>query len=261
MTLHTSHQPRPTMPKFGSGCPPFPALWTPQVWEAALKHTQDCYPQEAVGIVEEGRYVRLTNRSYTPDEEVTLDDADLLRVAGAQVFFHSHPDGPACPSHADMVYQQQLRIPFVILQWPRGDCFCFGSDLAPAPLLGRGFRHGVHDCYSLCRDWYQERRGLTLIDGPRGWNWWLKGESIYLDGFKAAGFHQIPVGEATQPGDALLFKFHAPTVMHAALVDDNSQLLIHHAAGKEAVDFTRLSARVPRARWMRHASMALRHGG
>jgi proteasome lid subunit RPN8/RPN11 len=245
-------------PAFGN--PVFPAAWSAAVGEAALKHTQDCYPQEAVGIVEGGQYVRLANLAFDPEESVRLGDADLVRVAASELFFHSHPDGLCCPSEADMTYQQQLGIPFVILQWPLGDCFCFGEQLEPAPLIGRAFRHGVHDCYSLCRDWYRQR-GLTLLDQPRGWQWWTKGRAFYVDRFRDAGFVDIPVGEATRPGDGLLFRFTYPTPMHAALVDDDPQLLLNHMAGRYEVDFTRLSGRIPRARWVRHAVMALRYGG
>ena len=91
-----------------------------------------------------------------PTKDIALDDDDLLRAAKAELFFHSHPDGVGCPSESDMRYQQQLAIPFVVMVWPLYDCFWWGDQLTPAPLLGRGFRHGVHDCYSLLRDYYVE---------------------------------------------------------------------------------------------------------
>jgi proteasome lid subunit RPN8/RPN11 len=250
------HLPADYHPPYAS--PAFPVEWTEEVSRAARNHAQACYPAEAVGIVTDGAFVPLINQSSEPGLEVALSDDDWLRAAQAQVFFHSHPDGPACPSEADMRYQMQLGIPFVVVTWPIGDMFCWGDTLEPAPLIGRGFRHGVHDCYSLVRDWYWQQRQVRLADAPRGWEWWNHGQKIYADGLKAAGFVTIPINEAIEPGDGLLFNFRSKTPMHAALVT-TPDLLMHHVAGIRAYDPTRLSALVPRLRWARHATLAVRY--
>jgi proteasome lid subunit RPN8/RPN11 len=237
--------------------PVLPACWTLEVHDAAIAHTGSAYPNEAVGIVEGGAYVALENRSRTPERDVLLTDDDLMRAAQAEAFFHSHPDGLGCPSETDMVYQQQLGIPFFVMCWPLFDFFYWGDMLTPAPLLGRGFRHGVHDCCSLIRDWYREK-GIVFHDGPRDWSWWSAGKNLYLDNFERAGFVKIGVGEATQPGDVLLMNFNYQVPMHGALVHDKT-LILQHAAGQRAVDPTRLSGFVPRTRYIRHVSLALRH--
>lgn len=239
--------------------PPLPAAWTADVHEAAKHHTADAYPDEAVGIVERGAYVRLENRSEQPGEDVALNDNDLVRVATADVFFHSHPDGIGCPSENDMRYQMQLGIPFVVMCWPLYDVFCWGETLPRAPLLERGFRHGVHDCYSLLRDYYASERGITLMDQPRAWDWWSKkgGRDLYREHFDAAGFRVIDREQATEPGDGLLMAFNYEVPMHGAVVWSRD-LLLHHPAGVKAVDPTRLSCLVPRTRLLRHVSLALR---
>ena len=238
--------------------PVLPECWTHDIAEAAYNHAAEVYPNEAAGIVEGEHYVRLENRSTTPGEDVKLSDEELLRVASADVFFHSHPDAPGVPSEHDMIYQKQLGIPFVVMCLPIYDFFAWGDTMTRQPLIGRGFRHGVHDCYSLVRDWYRENDGLELPEWPRGWEWWLDGtHNLYRDNFEALGFEQIPVGEATQKGDGLLFAFNYKTPMHAAIVIDRD-LLLHHASGVRAVDSTRLSTLVPRSRYGRHAAMALR---
>ena len=234
-----------------------PVTWTQEVDEAARAHALEVYPAEAAGIVEGGHYVRLENRSSDPKADVCLDDDDLLRVAGADVFFHSHPDGIGSPSAQDMIYQMQLGIPFVILVVPFIDLFAFGDQLPRAPLIGRGFRHGVHDCYSLIRDWYAEQ-GVDLVEGPRDWEWWSKGQDLYLENFARAGFSAIPPSEAQRLGDVVLFKFNYKVPMHGGVVQ-NGGLILHHPAGINAVDPTRLSALVPRSRYAQHISFALRH--
>jgi proteasome lid subunit RPN8/RPN11 len=251
-------------PEIAPLSPARPNAWTPEIHEAAKAHTAECYPAEAVGFVDQhGEYVRLRNESADPSKDVVLSDENVLRVAAeARVFFHSHPDGLGCPSESDMTYQQQLAIPFVVMVWPLYDVFWWGDQLKPAPLLGRGFRHGVHDCYSLLRDYYATVRGEPLIDQPRDWNWWdsrnPNPRDLYRDYFDKAGFVKIPVNEATKPGDGLMLSFNYRVPMHGMVVWDNDMLL-HHPAGMRAVDPTRLSVLVPRSRFLRHASFALRH--
>lgn len=241
----------------GETSPAMPVAWTKDIEGEALSHAIEAYPQEAVGIVEGGAYVRIDNRAAVPQDEVALSDDDLVRAANAEVFFHSHPDGRGCPSSADMIYQQQLAIPFVIAVVPHLDVFAFGDQLARRPLIGRGFRHGVHDCFSLMRDWYADH-GVDVMNKPRDWEWWSRGGNLYLEFFEEAGFQLITPFEATRAGDVVLFKFRSEVPMHGALVTEDPQLLLHHAAGMREVDPSRLSATVPRSRYMHHATHALR---
>lgn len=235
-----------------------PAAWTEAIHEQAKQHTAEAFPNEAVGIVEAGAYVRLENRSHDPASEVALSDEELLRVAKAEVFFHSHPNGDGCPSAPDMTYQLQLGIPFVVIVWPYYDVFWWGETLDRQPLLGRGFRHGVHDCFSLIRDYYAQR-GTTVMDGARAWEWWAGKEplNLYMDNLEAAGFATIDPRAAIEPGDALLMAFNYKVPMHGAIVWDRD-LLLHHPAGQRPVDPTRLSTLVPRGRYLRHISAAVR---
>jgi cell wall-associated NlpC family hydrolase len=238
--------------------PTFPQAWTREIATAAYAHAVEQFPNEAAGVVEGGAYVPLDNASQSPEDDVHLSDADLIRVASAELFFHSHPNGHGCPSETDMLYQQQLGIPFVVMTLPVYDVFCFGEGLTRASLIGRGFRHGVHDCYSLIRDWYVERGITKLWDQPRGWEWWSKKQNLYMENFAAAGFERIDKAEATNAGDLVLFNFNYGVPMHGALVVDKD-LLMHHASGAKPVDVTRLSTMVPRTRMIRLGSMALRH--
>jgi proteasome lid subunit RPN8/RPN11 len=243
----------------GAMSPMRPAAWTDEIHEAAKQHTAQCYPAEAVGLVEDGAYVPLENKSETPTQDVCLGDDDLLRAAAAEVFFHSHPDGVGSPSESDMIYQAQLGIPCVVMVWPLYDCFWWGDMLERAPIIGRGFRHGVHDCYSLVRDWYAEKMDVKLVDQPRSWNWWSKenGQDHYRANFEKAGFRQIDPREATEVGDGLLMAFNYSVPMHGAIVIERD-LILHHPAGIKPVDPTRISCLVPRTRYMRHVVMALR---
>lgn len=240
-------------------CPDFPSCWTPEIEEIARKHALDAYPNECAGYIDwDGKYNRMFNHSKEKHQEVVLSDYDMMNTAQAQAFFHSHPDGIGCPSKSDMEYQMQLGIPFITMVTPRYDVFCHGETLGKAPLLGRSFRHGVHDCFALLRDWYLEKKGMFFPDIAREWEWWLHDDSLYLDNFQKWGFKQIRIEEATVPGDVVFFNFSFKKPMHAAIVDDD-QLLMHHISGSLPVDHSRISTLVPRIRMMRLASMAVRH--
>lgn len=234
-----------------------PAEFTDDIRAEAIAHAQEVFPAEAAGIVEAGAYVRLSNLSPDNENAVGLSDEDMVRVAEAQVFFHSHPNGVGSPSEADMTYQLQLGIPFVIAVLPHLDVFAFGDQLPRRPLIGRGFRHGVHDCYATIRDWWKEKRGVDHPEFPREWEWWNKGQNLYLDHFRAWGFREIARDQAFEEGDILLFQFHYKVPMHAGVVVSRD-LILHHAAGFAPVDATRLSATVPRSRYGHLISHALR---
>jgi proteasome lid subunit RPN8/RPN11 len=255
-TVQPVHKPAPFTLVAGSR--PMPPQWTPAVDAAARAHAFKVLPNEAAGVIEDGDFVPLANVATDPTKEVGLSLASRLRVLQSPVFFHSHPGGPACPSHADMEYQQDINKPCVIYVPETNDMFAWGDALGSSPLEGRAFRHGVFDCYSAVRDWFKLHRGVTLPEGARGWNWWAEGQDIYAQNFARAGFRHISISDATQPGDALMYRFNYPVLMHAAVVHDADRLF-HHTAGLHPYDPSRVSGYAPRARWVRLAAAAVRY--
>jgi cell wall-associated NlpC family hydrolase len=239
-----------------------PSTWTLEVAAAAWAHAVEAYPQEAVGVVEKGAYERFDNRADNPSLHVSIDAESAARLVPGTMLVHSHPDGWQCPSAADMRAQSQLGIPFMILpigkDGPTGKAFSFG-DATDVPLLGRPFRHGKFDCYSLVRDYYKTR-GLALSEYPRDWEWWSGPTplDLYTEGFSKEGFVEIAVEEATQEGDALLCAIRARVPQHAAIVLDRHRIL-HHPAGLREYDPTRLSCIDIRSTWARFALRAVRH--
>jgi cell wall-associated NlpC family hydrolase len=108
-----------------------------------------------------------------------------------------------------------------------GYCEPSGFEL---PYVGRQFVHGIIDCYTLCRDWYNKEWNLNLRDYERRDEWWYKGENLYLDNFKKEGFHEIKVSDLVV-GDALLMQLQSPVPNHAAIyLGDN--VVLHHVQGR-----------------------------
>ncbi len=206
-----------------------------------------------------GAYLRLQNISPEPTEAFRVAPAEWVRVLSeAAAVVHSHPDGNAYPSHADMAGQIASGLPWVITH--ETGAFGWGGQGRPL-LLGRPFRFGVTDCYSLIRDHFA-LRGIDLPDFPRQWEFWSDGDDIYTEGFPQAGFRVIGEGpEAAwdaKPGDVLLYRLRAKIPNHGA-VYLGSNTILHHLASREGYDPTRLSCRMPMRLLAKHLALVLRH--
>lgn len=226
--------------------------------EAALLHAQAMYPREACGLV-----VRVDGiEDFHACDNGAIDAAEHF-VISAEAYaaaedageivavFHSHPNAPCHPSEADRVACEASGLPWHIVGLPSGqwaECLPCGYR---APLEGRPFAHGVLDCYSLVRDWYQEVRGVTLPDFERRDNWWANGGNLYRDNFAAAGFHEVDLRDA-QVGDMILMQVQSPVENHAAILLDGN-VILHHLHG-------RLSCRETYAGyWRRVTRSVMRH--
>lgn len=227
-------------------------------WQiAALAHAQQAFPREACGLVVvrkgRARFWPCRNDATRADAfELNAEDYAAAEDDGQVVgVFHSHCHIPATPSEADLVMCERGRLPWHIVSLPNEVWFEFKPSGYRPPLVGRPFSHGVLDCYSLVRDWYLEERGIALPDFRRRDDWWLLGDNLYLDNYRAAGFAETSL-DGVQRGDVLLMQVASNVPNHAAvyLGDD---MILHHVHG-------RLSSRdVFAGYWRKHTVKALRH--
>ncbi|RDI96626.1 metal-dependent protease of the PAD1/JAB1 superfamily [Meiothermus sp. QL-1] len=100
--------------------------------EQTLAHLRAVWPEEGVGLWlgRAGRVLRvqpLANRHPTPRVAYRADPQALLEAlraaerAGLELLaiYHSHPQGPPCPSEADRA-QAYWRVPYVIFDLKGG---------------------------------------------------------------------------------------------------------------------------------------------
>lgn len=223
----------------------------------ALQFAMSEMPREACGlvIVEKGKevFVPCRNRSRLADQfEIEAEDYAAAEERGEILeVFHSHVYARPFPSEADKVACEETAIPWEIVSVPNGEWFSFKPSGYRAPLVGRTWAHGVLDCYSIIRDYYKEVLAIEIPDFNRDFEWWLRGENLYVDNFAKAGFREIPI-EELRKHDVILMQVASPVVNHGAvyLGDD---VMLHHL-------HKRLSSRETFAGYYRkHSVKYLRH--
>ena len=128
-----------------------------EVQRAALAHAAAEAPRESCGLVVGGVYLPRKNIAADPLHDFKISPqgyAGALTRGVLQAVIHSHPDGPDYPSEDDMSHQRTSALPWGVVYKSKG-LFWFGDQCPIPDLLGRQFRTGVTDCYSLVRDWYR----------------------------------------------------------------------------------------------------------
>jgi hypothetical protein len=94
---------------------------------------------------------------------------------------------------------------------------------------GRPFIHGIFDCYTLVRDYYKRNFNIFLPTNiQRNWEWWNKGENLYLENAKDCFFEEA---EDVRKHDILLMKINSPVPNHAAIYIGDGKIL-HHMSGR-----------------------------
>ncbi|WP_298983493.1 NlpC/P60 family protein [uncultured Roseibium sp.] len=219
--------------------------------EAAKEHFKSVYPEEGIGYLRQDEFVPMKNIASNPQDVAQITGVEWVSALsdGAECVIHSHTNGKAHPSYQDMVSQIETGLPWGIVvcnDTQAREPFFWGDGVDTQPLVGREFRHGVTDCYSLVRDYFKLKRGVTIPEFPRKDEWWKLGENMYLEGFEKAGFIEIQQSEV-RPGDCFLMKVFSDIPNHAGIYYDNN-IILHHLSGK-------LSVREPLTQsWLRRIS-------
>lgn len=240
---------------------------------AIREHAEREYPKEACGlIVASGRRERYVPCRNTGDGAHFVmppqDYAAAEEIGPVQAVVHSHPDASAAPSEADLVACEASGKPWVICSVFSGkaqETRIFKPSGYKAPLVGRMFFHGVLDCYTLVRDFYERELGIALPDFERADDWWSAGEDLYMKHFREAGFTPLEAGETLSYADVILMQIRAPVTNHAGIFLGTHALaeapdlypvpnaMLHHMYG-------RLSERaVYGGYWAEHTTLIIRH--
>ena len=207
------------------------------------EHAAKAYPEECCGVVSAaGTVVPLNNVADDPYNHFRVSAQDYLRFAeGAMFMYHSHPDRPAVASEADRVVAERLRMPLMIISWPKGEVRMIGNPSAGKPLEGRKFIYGAYDCYSLIQDYYTREYQVDLptITRPRfGW-WEAGGEDPFTEGAALSVLVDVATPEH---GDVILFASSSSKITdHIGIYLEGGYILHHRVCNLSArVEYDRL---------------------
>ena len=207
----------------------------------ALDHAAAEAPRECCGVVVkvDGRpiYVPCRNISEAGDQFI-IDPQDYANAEdrGDVVgIVHSHYGVPPTPSQADLASCEKSGIPWLIVNQPVGSYGIVRPSGFQAPLEGREFVHGVFDCYSIIKDYYLQKLGISIPDFDREEEWWTKGYNLYMDNFEKAGFSAVPF-DSLQEHDVVIMQCRSQVPNHAAIYVGDSRILQHLSGRLSGVD-------------------------
>jgi proteasome lid subunit RPN8/RPN11 len=209
---------------------------TKQILEDVKTHANSSPKKEVCGVVvtahRKSKYVPCKNIAEQA-EHFVIDPADYAAAEDSGkiiAIVHSHVNQNPKPSQADLVGIETTKLPWLIMNTPvNTHTITFPSGYV-ADYVGRQFVHGIMDCYSIWRDWYQRELGIEMVDYPRQHQWWLKGDDLYEANYKEAGFFEVPIEELRRH-DIILMKVASPVQNHAAVYLGNNTML-HHVMDK-----------------------------
>lgn len=186
--------------------------------------------RDAGGIV---TYVACSNEARD-HEHFIINATDYARAEDTGEvtgIVHSHPYSAPVPTLADRSEIERTGLPWLIVNHPLGTYTVTLPEGFTAPLIGRPFVHGVHDCYSLVRDYFG-RIGIALNDYARSWGWWegSVGPDLYRDNFTHEGFREVP-RDTLREHDLILMRIRAARENHMAVYLGHD-VILHHLIGQ-----------------------------
>ena len=241
-------------------------MLTKSIKKAIIAHAIADYPREACGVIVGKEYIPCTNiaADNAQFEICPIDLVGASKNGEIKAYVHSHPDGSCQPSMPDKVQMNLHSKPWVITNGI--DVELHKPDGYQAPLLGREYHHGLMDCYTLVKDYYQRELGITLGDYQRDDVWWESADSkpLYIDNFKAEGFVEV---DTIQKHDLILCRLGRTEHVNHALVficdgtlkserTDKvigDSLVLHHPYNRESL------RDLYGEQWQRRTAVIIRH--
>lgn len=241
-------------------------MLTKKIKADIIAHAIREYPRECCGVIVDKVYLPCVNIA-ADDAQFEINPVDLVSASEQgeiRAYVHSHPDGSCEPSIPDRIQMGLHGLPWVITNGI--DTVSHEPKKFTAPLLGREYYHGLQDCYSLVKDYYERELDIILGDYERTDAWWESADSkpLYLDNFKKEGF--IEVGNIKKHDLILCRLGRTEHINHALVfVDDGvlkseqtdrvvgNGLVLHHPYNRQSV------RELYGEQWQRRAAVVIRH--
>ena len=204
----------------------------------AQEHAKTCMPEESCGLVYiykgKTKYKPCKNISISPKQTFIINPKEYANIedkATIIAVFHSHPFEQPYPSAADKTICEKFKIPWYIYSVSLNKWYDFKPSGYKAPLVGREYTFGVHDCWSLIRDYF-EIININLRDWDRPINPQDFTDNPYFENcFEKTGFRELKPEENLQVNDCLLFSLNSTGLNHIGVLLQN-QMILHHIEGR-----------------------------
>jgi proteasome lid subunit RPN8/RPN11 len=208
---------------------------SPEILAAALAHAEACQPLESCGVVAGGEFVPIDNNA-THIDAFNMDMRAYCRVEAerpVEAIVHSHVYGQPAASDADRAMCEAVGKPWLIVAWPLGTHSVIEPCGFRAPLVGRKWAHGSHDCFGLLRDAMKDYAGIDLPNFGRDWMWWDNGENIIESQFAEAGF--VRVDDDWRHCDAIGMQIWPSKVVNHCGLFIAPDVMLHQLLGRASV--------------------------
>jgi proteasome lid subunit RPN8/RPN11 len=179
-----------------------------------------------------------TRNVATLSTEFTIDPEELAEIEDKykiQAVVHSHINVNPEPSQADLIEIERHNLPYLIVNYPLNTYTLTYPSGYVAPYEGRLFVSGITDCYAIWRDFYQRELSVQMEDYPRIYEWWHKGENLYMDNYQEAGMVEIDRKELKR-GDIILMRIGSQVLNHCAVYLGDNRILQHLTGRLSSID-------------------------
>ncbi len=197
------------------------------------EHAAQEYPKECCGFivsnnVKNMRYIKARNIYDNPKESFIIDPKDYAKASDSgkiEYIVHSHPNATCEPSCVDIESCEKSNIPWLIFSYPEERVKIIRPNGFILPLEGRIFLHGITDCFTLIRDYYQQVLNIEVPDYSRKDNWWKSGEDMYVSKYDEAGFVEV---KDLREHDIVFIKVMSKDVPNHGAIYIGDNIIFHH---------------------------------
>lgn len=199
-----------------------------------LTHAKRQFPSEACGFLIEHdgveEFVACRNSSEKEKDNFEINARDYfetVRKGKIIAVCHSHTDNDCRASNNDISACLRIGLPWFVVSLPDVH-WSRVLPTTPVPYVGREFKFGVFDCYTLIRDWYIQEMNILLPHVTWEGDWWEAGRSLYVENFRHFGFIEV---ESLEKGDSVMLAMDRKTTSHAAIYLGDG-IILHHLEGR-----------------------------
>lgn len=193
-----------------------------------IKYASESHLEQCGLIIDNSYLFKCKNVHSEPDKNFRISGdewSEAEKSGEITAVFHSHPQTRLVLSAADRKQQIMTGLDWWLVSDNKIRVF------KPIPhLLGRHFKHGITDCYTLFRDAYH-LSGINLPEFDRSDGWWLRDENLYINNLPINGFYQVGMADI-QPLDVIIRSpFYGANPSHAMIYLGSNTAIHHDCAG------------------------------